>query len=149
MKNKKHNVFLSLMKEEMDALMTTPMEWLNGQFDHVYALAEGGQELNSPLIQNTQNKIAYAIDLINASNPENLKSFIDESTVHLHLLQMRTAVGLKNMDQIKGAAGQLRAHGLLLGMQLEEGRVGAMFNRFQDKLEETRLLSNRRHHVML
>jgi len=140
---------LSLMKEEMDALMTTPMEWLNGQFDHVYALAEEGQELNSPLIQNTQNKISYAIDLINASNPEHLKSFIAESTVRLHLLQMRTAIGYKDMDQVKGAAGQLRAHGLLSGMQLEQGKVGAMFNRFQDKLEETRLWSNRRHHVML
>jgi hypothetical protein len=140
---------LSLMKEEMDALMTTPMEWLNGQFDHVYSLAEEGQELNSPLIQNTQNKISYAIDLINASNPEHLKGFIAESTVRLHLLQMRTAIGYKDMDQVKGAAGQLRAHGLLLGMKLEDGKVGAMFNRFQDKLEETRLWSNTRHHVML
>ncbi|MDO8621000.1 MAG: hypothetical protein Q7R31_01850 [Candidatus Levybacteria bacterium] len=140
---------LSLMKEEMDALMTTPMEWLNGQFDHVYALAEEGQELSSPLIQNTQNKISYAIDLINASNPEHLKSFIAESTVRLHLLQMRTAIGYKDLEQVKGAAGQLRAHGLLLGMALEQGKVGAMFNRFQDLLEGTRLWSNKRHHVML
>jgi hypothetical protein len=140
---------LSLMKEEMDMLTTKPIDWLNGQFDHVYSLAEEGQELNSPLIQNTQNKISYAIDLINATKPELLKPFIAESTVRLHLLQMRTAIGYKDMDQVKGAAGQLRAHGLLLGMQLEQGKVGAMFNRFQDKLEETRLWSNTRHHVML
>jgi hypothetical protein len=139
----------SLMKEEMKALMSNPEVWLNGQFDQVYALAEGGQELNSPLIQNTQNKIAYAIDLVKASNPENLKSLIDMSTVRLHLLQMRTAIGYKDMEQVKGAAAQLRAHGLLFGMQLENGRVGEMFNRFQDKLEETRLWSNQRHHVML
>jgi hypothetical protein len=139
----------SLMKEEMKALMSNPEVWLNGQFDQVYALAEGGQELNSPLIQNTQNKIAYAIDLVKASNPENLKPLIDMSTVRLHLLQMRTAIGYKDMEQVKGAAAQLRAHGLLFGMQLENGRVGEMFNRFQDKLEETRLWSNQRHHVML
>lgn len=145
----KYRFSFSLMPEEIELLINKPMDWVNGQFDQVYALAEEGQELNSPLIQNTQQKISLALDLIKYSNPENMKSFINESTTHLHLLQMRTAIGYKDMEQVKGAAGQLRAHGLLLGMALEGGKVGAMFNRFQDLLEETRLWSNKRHHVML
>jgi len=140
----------SLMEDEMKMLMKDPEQWANGQFDQVYALVtEEGQVLESPLIQNTQNKIAYAIDLIKASNQENLRPFIVQTTTRLHNLQMRTAIGYKDMEQIKGAAGQLRFHGLLMGMTLEKGRVGAMWNRLQSTLEDVRKSANKRHHVML
>lgn len=144
-----HRFTFTFYPEEVKRLSEDPTAWLDEQFSKLYALAEEGQELNSPLIQDTQGKVSAAIDIVKKSNPENLSSFMSQFTVRLHLLQMRTAIGYKNIDQVKGAAGELRAHGLFLGMGLEKGRVGAMFNRFQDLLESTRLSGNTRHHVML
>lgn len=139
----------SLLEEERKLLSEDPIQWINEQFDRVYSLAEEGQELNSPLIQDTQQKIAMALDLIRYTNPQNLQEFIQNSATRLHSVTMRTAIGYKDMDQVKSAAGQLRAHGLLLAMTLEGGKVGAMSNRLHDLLEQMRKQNNKRHHVML
>ncbi|MDO8620857.1 MAG: hypothetical protein Q7R31_01095, partial [Candidatus Levybacteria bacterium] len=145
----KQRFSLYLMEEEIKLLSEDPIAWLDERFDILYKFAEEGQELNSPIIQGVHGKVQQAIDLVQKAKPEALADFMTQFAIRLHLLQMRAAIGLKNIDQVKGAAHELRAHGLLAGMALEEGMVGVMFNRLQDMLESTRLSSNTRHHVTL
>jgi len=134
---------------EQTILRRNPTEWLDKQFDVLYRFAEEGQELSSPIINGVQNQVSQAVDFVKNYKPEVMSDFLQQFTVRLHLLQMRTAMGYKSMDSVKNAAHELRFHGLLTGMTLENGMVGAMFGRLQDLLEQTRLSANNRHHVML
>ncbi|MEK7450460.1 MAG: hypothetical protein AAB662_00810 [Patescibacteria group bacterium] len=134
---------------EQDALREDPTRWLDTQFDILYRFAEEGQELSSPIINGVQQQVSQAVDFVKNYRPEVMSDFLIQYTVRLHLLQMRTTIGYRSIENVKQAAHELRFHGLLTGMTLERGMVGAMFNRFQDLLESTRLSSNSRHHVML
>ncbi len=117
-----------------------PQEWLDLQFDILYDLTQEGQEMSSPMISNMQTLAQEASRYITQEQDRKIaKNFEAQFTIRLNLMQMRTAMGYKDIESVKGAAYKLGVHGLFTGMALEEGRVESMYNRLQELMQSERL----------
>ncbi len=134
-----------LQPADIVILKEDPVKWLDAQFDVLYKLAQEGQELTSPIINNLQTVASEAMRYVQYNNPDFMDEFQRMFTTRFHLIQMRAVIGYKGIEGIKQAAYSLQAHGLMRGMSLEEGRVGAMFNRLNELLEDERLKSENMH----
>lgn len=134
-----------LQSEDLDILRVNPVKWLDSQFDTLYNLAQEGQELSSPVINNMQTVVSEAIRYIQYNRPEELDQFQRLFTIRFNLIQMRTTIGYKSIQNIQETAYKLQVHGLMYGLSLEEGRVGKMFNRLHEMLEDRRLNSEKFH----
>lgn len=134
-----------LQTEDLKLLNENPILWLDKQFDTLYNLAQEGQELTSPVINNMQTVVAEAIRYVQYNNKEALDRFQRLFTIRFNLIQMRTTIGYKSIQSIQEAAYRLRTHGLLYGLSLEDGDVGIMFNRLNEVLEDERLKSDEKH----
>ncbi len=143
--NREERFGFYLQSEDLDILRVNPVKWLDRQFDTLYNLAQEGQELSSPVINNMQTVVSEAIRYIQYNRPEELDQFQRLFTIRFNLIQMRTTVGYKSIQNIQETAYKLQVHGLLYGLSLEEGRVGKMFNRLHEMLEDRRLNSNEFH----
>lgn len=128
-----------LMNKDVIELGKDPIVWLDSQFDILYKLTQEGQELNSPLVNRMQNVVGDAITYVQYNKPELLDRFQSLFTVRFNLIQMRTAMGYKDIESVKSSAFKLGVHGLFLGLGLENGRVESMFNRFQEIMQSERL----------
>ncbi len=117
-----------------------PIKWLDNQFDILYRSVQEGQELTSPVIQNLQTVVSDAIRYLQYhSTPEKLDEFQTLFTRRLKLMTMRTYVGFRSIGEIKNAAMQLGARGLLSGFDMEDGKVTPMFNRLNELLDLERM----------
>ncbi len=138
---------LYLTSKDLNGLRKDPMEWLDGKFDILYKFAEQGEELTSPIINSVQSLVTQAIEFVQNYKPEVLDPFQRQFTTRFHLIQNRVVIGHKSMEQIGETARQLGVNGLFYAMGMENGRVGSMFNRFNELLEDERLALNKQHHV--
>src|SRR3989338_4061220 len=128
-----------LQEQDLGLLGLDPIRWLDNQFDDLYRLAQEGQELTSPIINNMQTVAAEAIRFLQYNNPNKLDEFQSLFTIRFNLIQMRTTIGYRSIQSIQEASYRLGAHGLLYGLGLEKGKVGMMFSRMQEYLEDKRL----------
>lgn len=127
-------VNLYITDEDAAQLNADPEGWLNSKLDIIY---QDSRSTPSALIGVVQNQMAYIDTAI-----DNLDLAIrirEEFKNRIGLLGMRLQIEGKNMEQVKGAAQQLLTRGLLSPMGYEQGKVGALFARMQDKLDDKRL----------
>lgn len=136
-----------LQSQDLAMLRKDPLRWLDDQFDVLYKIAEEGQELNSQVVNNVQTVTSEAMRFLQYSNPDQLEEFQTVFTNRFNLMHARTAINYRSMQEIKGAALKLRTHGLFYGFTMENGKVGTMFSRLHEVLEDERLKSNPEHHV--
>src|SRR3989344_2243810 len=134
-----------LQPADIDILREDPVKWLDAQFAVLYKLTQEGQELISPIINNLQTVASEAMRYVQYNSPYFLDEFQRLFTTRFNLIQMRTVIGYKSIESIKQTAYRLQIHGLMYGMSLEEGRVGSMFNRLNELLEDERLKSENMH----
>lgn len=134
---------LYLTAEDVRELYKDPIEWLNGQFDTIYTNTSEGQELNSPALSLIQQKMAYIDSIIRNRHPDKphlVEQVHELFNIRLGLMNMRNTMEYRaSPDQIAQAAMGIRAHGLMTAMGFEKGRVGSMFHRMQEYLEDVRL----------
>ncbi len=137
-----------LQAEDIQVLMNQgPTKWLDDQFDILYRSVQEGQELTSPVINNLQTVVSEAIRWLQYhGSPEELDRFQTLFIQRLKLMTMRTYIGYRAIGEVKNAASQLGAHGLLSGFGMEEGRVTPMFNRLNELLDDERLKTALRGH---
>lgn len=143
---KKHNDEISAQREAQGNIYLTPedvrdlkekpKEWLNQKFNAIYEDSVSGQP--SALIGLYQNQLGYIDQYVDGGREFAIK-MRQEFHNRINLLVMRLQIEGKNMDQVKQAAAQLQTRGFLSPMGYEDGRVGALFARMQDKLDDTRL----------
>jgi len=136
-----------LQTEDIDALDKDSETWLNDQFDTLYRIAQKGQELNSPVVNNIQTVVAEAIRWLQYhKEAQELDKFQTIFNTRFNLMQMRTTIGYKSIEDVQHSAYRLSIQGLLYGLGMEDGKVGSMFNRMAELLEDMRLKSTA-HHV--
>lgn len=145
-----------------------PMDWLSSQFDQINEFAKKGSELESPVVQRVQTMVSEASSYMqtkfekflrehqNSTDPavqieidENnriLSEFNENFNVRLNLMYGRFAVESGGMEQIQGAAGRLKADGMLGSLSFDKGRVGEMYYRMQGMLEDLRLAEGGKEH---
>ncbi len=139
--------YFYLQPEDIKKLAESPEKWLNEQFDILYRQAKEGQELSSPLVQRIQSAVGDAVHYVNYVNEKELDVFQKRWIKQLALVSMRAQIGRETgIEDIIGGAQNLGLDGLLYAFSLENGTVGAMFNRFNKLLEAERLKSEQ-HHV--
>lgn len=136
-----------LQANDLEQLRGNPTGWLDSQFNILYKFAQQGQELTSPIISNMQTVYSEAIRYLQYTDSKDFDQFQLGFTIRFHLIQNRVMIGHKNIEQIGEAARQLGLNGLLYAMSMENGKVGAMFNRMNEFLEDERLALNKEHHV--
>lgn len=134
-----------LQPTDLAQLRGDAVAWLDSQFDVLYRFAQEGQELTSPIVNNMQTVVSEAVRYLQTYNPDILEEFQRLFTIRFNLMQNRTAIGYRSIDNIKQAAHTLGVHGLLYALSFENGRVGAMFNRMHEMLEDERLSSANFH----
>ncbi|HSW70552.1 MAG TPA: hypothetical protein VLH77_01060, partial [Gammaproteobacteria bacterium] len=100
-----------------------------------------------PVVQGIQTVIGEAVRWLEYNKPDQLDHFQQLQTIRFNLMYMRTQIGLGDIDKIRGTAAQLGVHGLMYGMAMEDGKVGQMFGRMHELLEDERLKGNDEHHV--
>ena len=118
------------------------MSWLEGQFDRIYQVAQEGQELSSPVVNNAQTLVSEAIRYLQyqyKDNPEFVGQFTSDFLVRLNLIFMRSSVDHRNLEGVRKMAESLQAHGLLSALTMESGNTYKMFARMNELLEDKRL----------
>ncbi len=134
-----------LQEDDRDQLKRDPIVWLDKQFDQLYLIAQQGQELSSPLVDQIQRLISDALQYVSKKRPDMTEKFATLNTLRFNLISMRTSIGYRSIENIKKASYSLGVHGLLSGFALEDGKVGAMFNRVHEYFEDQRLKSHLQH----
>ncbi|HKC14923.1 MAG TPA: hypothetical protein VKC89_03130 [Patescibacteria group bacterium] len=131
---------LYLQPEDIEVMRTDgSIRWLDKQFDLLYKSVREGQELTSPVINNLQTVVSEAIRWLQYYKPAELDNFQTLFTQRLKIMTMRTYIGYRAIGEVKNAASQLGAHGLLSGFGMEEGKVTPMFNKLNELLDDERL----------
>lgn len=136
---------LYLEPQDIIGLSRDPLKWLNQQFDILYRSVQEGQELTSPISSQIQQTVGYALRFVQYHSPENLDKFQTIFIQRLNLMTMRTTIGYRNVGAIKESSIKLTAHGLMSGFGMEEGKVGSVFNRLNELLEDQRVKAERGH----
>ncbi|MEK7559019.1 MAG: hypothetical protein AAB521_01830 [Patescibacteria group bacterium] len=151
---------LYISQPAIEAIARDPIAWLNSQFDVIYRIAAEGQAFDSPIVNSIlqqaseamrilKEKAAVEADTGNTGEADRLNKSLQEfeklQIIRLNLLKMRSAIGYRSIEQIQQESYNLQVHGLFTGMSFEDGKVGAMFNRFDELLENERLKAERNH----
>jgi len=122
-------------------------EWVNKQYDIVYTATQGTRVAESQLLNDAQAAYGeanlYLSKILN--RPEKIAELRSFFETRLNLILMSSTISTKNIEQVQQRAGQLLATGLLHGTSLDNGRVGSMFNRACELLEDMRLKGDRGH----
>lgn len=126
-----------------------PIKWLDTQFDVLYRSVQQGQELNAPVVNNLQTVASEAIRYLTYNfDPKVLDEFQTQFTIRFHLMSMRVAISYRTgVDQVKQQALSLGAHGLFEGFAMQDGKVGEVFNRFCELLDDQRRATGKTNHI--
>ena len=138
--------FFTIQQKDLKELDDSPIGWLDNQFDILYSLAQQGQELNSPIVQQVERAFEEASRYVRIKQPNAAEEFNTSFTIRFNLLSSRTTIGYRSIENIQRAATTLGLHGLMKGISMEDGKVGSMFNRLHELLEDERL-KNPDHHA--
>lgn len=128
-----------LTRKDLEILKKDPMSWLEKQLDTIYRIADEGQDLNSPVVNNVQTVWTEAVRYLQDTNINILSEFTSSFLIRLHAIFMRNGIDHRSMENAKEMSQKLRAHGLLTALTFEGGRVHKMFTRLNDFLETMRL----------
>lgn len=154
MNARSERIGMYLQEDDKEQLTIDPLAWLDKKFDQLYRTAMSGQELDSPMLQTMQvlvseagqflsRRFEKAFDAGEIESREKYKKFIDSFDKlyanRVNLLITRTTIDRKNMENVVGAYGKLRAEGLLGSLAFDNNKVGVMFNRILDYMETIRL----------
>ncbi len=116
------------------------VKWMNQQFDTIYEASKGKDPLKSSITGDINQAYGEAGRYLQISGRlDAVRELSDLWDTRIRLMQMASAIGTKNLEQVHQAAGDLTARGLLFGLTLDQKRVGSMFNRLAERLEDTRL----------
>lgn len=132
-----------LKAEDARMLNKDPLAWISDKFNTLYTLADQGQELDSPTVQNIQSLFGEAYEYVSSyrkdSQPELVQRFSSEFLDNLNLIFMRSTIEQRNLEGAKGMAKRTGAKTIFRAMTYEDGNVGRMFGRMQEYYEDTRL----------
>ncbi len=146
---------LYLQDDDRSQLMVDPQGWMDKKFDLLYLAAQSGQELDSQVLQGIQGLVGEANQFLSRRFEKaaemgdiaerdryqvSLDLFNRTFATRINLLVGRVVIDRRSgMEQIAGAWGKLRAEGLIGSLSFDNARVGAMFNRMDEFLEDIRL----------
>lgn len=138
---------LYLTTDDFERLEADPMAWIREELDKIYELSAEGQELDSQLLRDAQQRQGIAsryLVKINASKDLSRK-FDTEFLTKLNVMYARSTVQQKNMEGIQTLATKLTTHGILDTLSFEEGMVGMMHNRIQELYDDVRVRLEEHH----
>lgn len=144
----KEKVGFYLSIKEYRELDVDPFGWLDRNFDNLYMVSRQGHELNSPAFQSFQSRFQEAARYVELYYEGHVaERFADIFATRYNSLAMRTVIGYRDIEQVRGQARNLLSHGLFHGLSLEGGAVFSMFNRINELLDDKRLQNQDSFHL--
>jgi hypothetical protein len=122
-----------------------PFDWLDQQFDRLYENTKAGREFDSATVRSFENGFSEASRHLSYLRPEILEEFTTIFNTRFHLMQMRTSIGYRSMENIQKSSFQLGAHGILTGFSMENGQVASLYNRMNELIDDARIADPLNH----